>query len=53
MWLGNSLALEEDIVNRFEIFTAAMAKNAVFWDIRSQFVPHRKHVASPLQSPAG
>jgi hypothetical protein len=28
-------------------------KNAAFWDIRTQFVPHRKHVTSPLQSPAG
>jgi hypothetical protein len=27
-------------------------KNAVFWDIKSQFVPHRKHM-SPLQSPPG
>jgi hypothetical protein len=28
-------------------------KNAVFWDIKTQFVPHRKHITSPLQSPAG
>jgi hypothetical protein len=28
-------------------------KNAVFWDIKTQFVPHRKHVTSLLQSPAG
>jgi hypothetical protein len=27
-------------------------KNDVFWDIKTQFVPHRKHT-SPLQSPAG
>jgi hypothetical protein len=28
-------------------------KNAVFWDIETQFVPDRKHNTSPLQSPAG
>jgi hypothetical protein len=28
-------------------------KNAVFWDIRTQFVPNRRHITSPLQSPAG
>jgi hypothetical protein len=26
-------------------------KNAVFWDIKTQFVPHRKHITSPLRSP--
>jgi hypothetical protein len=28
-------------------------KNAVFWDIKDQFVPHRRHFTPPLQSPAG
>jgi hypothetical protein len=28
-------------------------KNAVFWDIKTQIVPHRRHITSPLQSPAG
>jgi hypothetical protein len=28
-------------------------KNAVLWDIKSQFVPHRRHIKSPLQSAAG
>jgi hypothetical protein len=28
-------------------------KNAVFWDIKTQFVPHKRHITSPLQSPAG
>jgi hypothetical protein len=27
-------------------------KNAVFWDIKTQFVPYRRHITSPLQSPA-
>jgi hypothetical protein len=27
-------------------------KNVVFWDIRTQFVLHRGHITSPLQSPA-
>jgi hypothetical protein len=28
-------------------------KNAVFWDIKTQFVPHKKHITSPLHTPAG
>jgi hypothetical protein len=27
-------------------------KNAVSWDIETQFLPHRRNIASPLQSPA-
>jgi hypothetical protein len=27
-------------------------KNVVFWDIKTQFVPHRRHISSPLQSQA-
>jgi hypothetical protein len=36
-----------------EFFTAVTMKNAVFWDITTQFVLHRRHITSPLQSPAG
>jgi hypothetical protein len=28
-------------------------KNGVFWDIKTQFVLHRRHITSPLQNPAG
>jgi hypothetical protein len=28
-------------------------KNVVFWDIKTQFLLHRRHITSPLQSPAG
>jgi hypothetical protein len=27
-------------------------KYAVFWDIKAQFITHRRHITSPLQSPA-
>jgi hypothetical protein len=27
-------------------------KNTVFWDIETQFVLHRRHIMSPLHSPA-
>jgi hypothetical protein len=30
---------------RFEVSTAVTMKN-VFWDIKVQFVPHRKHITS-------
>jgi hypothetical protein len=36
----------------FEVFTALTMKNVVFWDIKIQFVLHRRHITSPLQSPA-
>jgi hypothetical protein len=26
-------------------------KNAVFWDIKTQFILHRRHITSPLQRP--
>jgi hypothetical protein len=35
----------------FEVFAMVAMKNAVFWDIKTQFVPHRKHIKSQLQSP--
>jgi hypothetical protein len=38
---------------RFEDFTALTMKNVVFWDIKTHFVPHRRHITSSLQSPAG
>jgi hypothetical protein len=38
---------------RFEVFAAVTMKIGVFWDIETQFVPHRRHITSPLQSPAG
>jgi hypothetical protein len=38
---------------RSEVFTAVTMKNVVFWDIKTQFVPHRRHITSLLQSPAG
>jgi hypothetical protein len=28
-------------------------KNIVFWDIKTQFVNHRRHITSPLQGPTG
>jgi hypothetical protein len=39
-------------VIRFEVFTAVTMKNVVLWDIKTQFVLHRRHITSPLQSPA-
>jgi hypothetical protein len=27
-------------------------KTAIFWDIKTQFVPYRKHITSPLETPA-
>jgi hypothetical protein len=38
---------------RFEVFTAVTMNNPVFWEIKTQCLPHRKHISSPLQSPSG
>jgi hypothetical protein len=35
---------------RFEVFTAVTTKNVVLWDIKPQFVLHRRHITSPLKS---
>jgi hypothetical protein len=46
----------DNIINAYvkvEAFTAMTMKNAFFWDIETQFVPHRKYFTSPLQNPAG
>jgi hypothetical protein len=40
------------ILIRSEVFTAVTMKNVVFWDMKPQFVLHRRHITSPLQSPA-
>jgi hypothetical protein len=32
----------------FEVFTAVTMNNAIFWDIRTQYVPHRRHITSVL-----
>jgi hypothetical protein len=34
---------------RSEVFRAVTMKNAVFWDIETQFIPHRKHITSPTE----
>jgi hypothetical protein len=36
---------------RFGVFTMVNMKTAMFWDIETQFVLHRRHITSPLQSP--
>jgi hypothetical protein len=35
-----------------EASTAATMKNVIFWDIKAQFILHRRHITSPLQSQA-
>jgi hypothetical protein len=37
---------------RFEVFTAVTRKNVIFWDIKTQFILHRRNITSPLQSTA-
>jgi hypothetical protein len=52
-WIyGITSSIHFDLV-RFDVFTAVNMKNAVFWDIKTYFVLHRRHVTTPLQIPAG
>jgi hypothetical protein len=39
-------------VVRFVVFITVAMKNAVLWDIRTKFIPHRRHITSPLQNAA-
>jgi hypothetical protein len=34
---------------RFEVFMAVTMKNALFWDIKTQFIPHKKHYVSATE----
>jgi hypothetical protein len=37
---------------RLEVLAAVTMRNAVFWEINPHFIPHMRHIRSPLQSPA-
>jgi hypothetical protein len=50
--IGEETNISLAAVLRFENFTAVTMKNVVFWDIKTQSVPHRRHIMSPLQSPS-
>jgi hypothetical protein len=41
------------ICTRITINVHQSTVNAVFWDIKTQFVPHRRQITSLLQSPTG
>jgi hypothetical protein len=43
------LVPEPETPVRFEAFTAGTMKNAVFWDIKPQFVLHRRHYFSATE----
>jgi hypothetical protein len=46
------LRYEFQSVNAMEdVFTAVIMKSDFLWDMKTQFLPHRKHITSPLQSP--
>jgi hypothetical protein len=40
------------IYDRYEDYMVAIMKNTVFWDMKTHFVPFRKHITSLLHSPA-
>jgi hypothetical protein len=42
--------LDSVTIVRSEVFTAVTMKNAVFWYTETQFVSHRKHILSLLQT---
>jgi hypothetical protein len=38
---------------RFEVFTAVTMKNAVVWNIKTDFVSHRTRIPASVQNSAG
>jgi hypothetical protein len=43
---------ERRFIVRFDVFSVVTMKNAVFWDIETKFLPHRKYITSPQPSQA-
>jgi hypothetical protein len=39
-----------NMYQQYEVFTAVTMKNVVFWDIKTKFVPHRRHITFLLQA---
>jgi hypothetical protein len=35
---------------KFEVFIAVTMKNAVFWNMKTPVLPHRRHVTSPYRA---
>jgi hypothetical protein len=52
VWLKEHSASVHRFV-RFEVLTAVTMKNVIFWDIKTQFVSHRRHITSLFQNPVG
>jgi hypothetical protein len=52
VFTGLLISGTELFVARFEVITAVTMKNVVFWDMKTQFLPHRRYITSPLQSQA-
>jgi hypothetical protein len=50
LWASSRPVLQ--FYDRFEVFMAVTMNNAVFWDVESQFLPHKKRITSPLQTRA-
>jgi hypothetical protein len=48
---GTGTEFRPQVGIRFPTEARHSLKNAVFWDINTQFVPHRRHITSPLQCP--
>jgi hypothetical protein len=53
-WRGLQIQWDKKIIlseiEIFEVFTEVNMKDAIFWDIETQFIPHTKHITSQLQS---
>jgi hypothetical protein len=47
----NEMTDAEHLV-KYEVFTVVTMKNVVFGDIKTQFIPDRRHIMSPLHRPA-
>jgi hypothetical protein len=50
--LPNYMSLKSKSHLRSEVFVAVTMNNAVFWDIKTKFIPHTRHFTSSLQNRA-
>jgi hypothetical protein len=45
------LSYAKDVLHvRLEVFTAVTMKNGVYWDIKTLFLPHRRHITFPSKA---
>jgi type IV secretory pathway VirB6-like protein len=53
LWKYQTKRRIHQILSNHKVFTEVTMKNVVFWDMKTHFILHRRHITSQLQSSAG